>query len=57
MNIKKKTKRYNFKEEKLESYFNVNVGELTDEQIDYFIRVFSRSVRRRKRAFIPANGL
>ncbi len=44
MRIQKKTKRYNFKEEKLELCFSVNVERFTDEQVDNFIRVFARSI-------------
>ena len=43
MKIQKKTKRYNFKEHKLELCFTVNVDEFTDEQVNHFISVFARS--------------
>lgn len=44
MKIKKKTKRYNFKEHKLELCFTVNVDEFTDEQVNHFISVFASRV-------------
>ena len=43
MKIQKKTKRYNFKEHKLELCFTVNVDEFTDEQVNHFISVFARA--------------
>ena len=44
MNVIKKIKRYNFKEHKLELYYFVDVGTLTDEESSDFIRRFSRCV-------------
>ena len=43
MKIQKKTKRYNFKEHKLELCFTVNVDRITDEEVDRFMRVFARA--------------
>jgi len=51
MNIIKKTKRYNFKDNKLELCFTVNVDGFTDEQVNHFMRVFA------SRVGIPPNRL
>lgn len=53
MKIQKKTKRYNFKEEKLELCFTVNVERFTDEQVDNFIRVFARSTNIPSKFLLP----
>ena len=42
MKIYKKNKIYRFKEDRLEVVFYVNVDRITDEELDRFMRVFTR---------------
>jgi len=51
MNVKKKMKRYNFKDHKLVLCYFINVERFNDEEIDEFIRAFARSIN------IPINRL